>query len=109
MPKISVEFITVDKKTNAQKIISELLKNNLAACVNCVKNIESTYWWKGKIEKSGEFLLIIKTAKSKVKKLINYVKKIHPYTIPEIIAFDINTGNKDYINWVIKETGNNIL
>ncbi len=109
MSKISVVFITVDKKTNAKKIISELLKNRLAACVNLVENIESTYRWKGKIEKSGEFLLIIKTAKSKVKKLINHVKKIHPYTVPEIIAFDINKGNKDYIDWVIKETGNTIL
>lgn len=105
--KISVIFITVDKKENARKIIQELLKNRLVACVNLISGIESMYWWKGRIEKAKEFLLIIKTSKNRVKNIIKFVKKIHPYTVPEIIAFDINNGNKDYIDWVIKETNIN--
>ncbi len=104
MKNVSVIFITVDKKKNAQKIMLELLKKRLIACVNLIPNIKSMYWWKGKIEIAGEFLLIVKTKKDNVKKIIEFVKKIHPYTIPEIIAFDIKEGNKDYINWVINET-----
>ncbi len=102
--KIAVVFVTVDKKTAAEKIAKSLLKNRLCACVNIVKDIKSYYWWKGKIEKAHEYLLIIKTNKNLVERLILETKKVHPYTVPEIISFDINKGNMDYINWVLKET-----
>ncbi len=104
MKQISVVFITIDKEKSADKIINVLLKERLAACVNRVKNVNSSYWWKGKIERAIENLLIIKTKKSMVNRLINRVKTLHPYTVPEIIAFDINEGNKDYIKWVMEET-----
>ncbi|MCX8093158.1 MAG: divalent-cation tolerance protein CutA [Candidatus Goldbacteria bacterium] len=102
--KISVVFITIDKKNSADKIAKILLNKRLCACVNIIKNVESHYWWKGKKEKAKEYLLVIKTKKNLVDKLINETKKVHPYTVPEIIAFDVEKGNFDYINWVIKET-----
>lgn len=102
--KIAVVFITVDKKIFADKITNMLLNKKLCACINIIKNIKSFYWWKGKIEKSNEYLLIIKTKSVLIEKLIKEVKKVHPYTVPEIISYDIKKGNADYINWVIKET-----
>lgn len=102
--KISVVFVTVDKKTSADRIAKILLNKRLCACVNIVKNIESLYWWKGKVEKANEYLLIIKTKSILVEKLIKETKKVHPYTVPEIISFNINKGNSDYVNWVKKET-----
>jgi len=104
MQKSVVVFITVDTSKNADKIIKILLKERLAACVNKVKNLSSTYWWKGKIEKAKEILLIIKTRKTNMQRLIKRVKKIHPYSVPEIISFDIKKGNKEYMEWLVKES-----
>jgi periplasmic divalent cation tolerance protein len=104
MKKISIVFITIDKEKSADKITNVLLKERLAACVNRVKNVNSSYWWNGKIERAIESLLIVKTKKTMVKKLIRRVKKLHPYTVPEIIAFDVKNGNKDYLRWVAEET-----
>lgn len=102
--KITTVAVTVDKKTSAERIARVLLNERLCACVNIIKKIESLYWWKGKVEKTDEYLLIIKTKKNMIDKLIKETRKIHPYAVPEIISFDVDKGNKDYLKWVVKET-----
>ena len=72
----------------------------MGACVNVVKDISSLYWWKGNIEKDSESLLVVKTSLEKLPQLTEEVKKVHPYTVPEIIALPIIGGNEDYLNWI---------
>ncbi len=98
-------FVTVPDKKTADKIIKSVLAKKLAACVNISKNIDSYYWWKGKIEQSKELLLIMKTVKSKFKLLEKDIKKNHPYEVPEIIAADISLGNKEYLKWIEEYAG----
>ena len=99
-----VVYITAPAGSPAQKIAMSLLKKRLAACVNIVPSVQSSYWWKGKIEFSGEALLIIKTKTSLLTKLIPVVQKIHPYTVPEIIAVPLIGGYKPYLAWLKSET-----
>ena len=54
-------FITVDSQENAQKITNKLLTERKAACVNIIPEVESHYWWQGKIESANELMLIVKT------------------------------------------------
>jgi periplasmic divalent cation tolerance protein len=102
--KYIVVFITVDSQENAQKITDKLLKEKKAACVNIIPKVESHYWWQGKIESANELMLIVKTRAALLDELVTLVKEIHPYSVPEIIALPIIGGNKDYLNWVEKET-----
>jgi periplasmic divalent cation tolerance protein len=76
------------------------MKNKLAACVNIIDNIKSIFWWQGKIDKAKEVLLIIKTKKKLIDKLIKKVKSLHSYAVPEIIALPIIAGNKKYLEWI---------
>ncbi|RTZ69207.1 MAG: divalent-cation tolerance protein CutA [Aquificaceae bacterium] len=87
----------VDK---GEDIANYIVENKLGACVNVVKEVKSLYWWKGNIENDKESLLIIKTSLEKLPKLTEEVKKIHPYTVPEIIALPVIGGNGDYLNWI---------
>lgn len=100
--KYCVIFVTVPDNSVGKKIAQKILKNKLCACVNIVTKIKSSYWWKNKIEHSDESLLIIKTKRTVFTKLLAYIKKIHPYTVPEIIALPIEAGNKEYLNWISK-------
>ncbi|MDR1952822.1 MAG: divalent-cation tolerance protein CutA [Elusimicrobiota bacterium] len=95
-------FVTVPNKKTADKIARHLLNNKIISCVSIIKDIESFYWWKGKVERSKELLLLMKTVKSKFVCLVKEIKKIHPYEVPEIISIDISAGNKDYIEWIKK-------
>lgn len=98
-----VVLITTPQK-DAERIARLLVEEKLAACVNIVEKVKSTYWWKGKIEEDTESLLIAKTLLSKMPRLIEHVKQAHPYTVPEIIALPIIAGNPDYLAWMEEST-----
>ncbi|MDD5101930.1 MAG: divalent-cation tolerance protein CutA [Endomicrobiaceae bacterium] len=96
--------ITVPNKTVSNKITTYLIENKFVSCVNVTSKIKSTYWWENKICKKDEYLLICKSTKSNFKKIVEEIKKIHPYKVPEIICFDIKDGNTDYLNWIKDNT-----
>jgi periplasmic divalent cation tolerance protein len=93
-------LISVPDKKTATRLSDILLSDNLVACINVIPGVESIYKWQGKTEKSKESLLILKTKKSLAKRIIQTVKNNHPYKVPEIISLAIDSGSKDYLNWI---------
>lgn len=94
-----IVFCTVPGKEKTYEISKKIIENKLAACVNFLK-VNSIFEWKGKIEEEEEYLLIIKTKDEKFEELENFIKKIHPYEVPEIIYFKIEKGNENYLKWI---------
>jgi periplasmic divalent cation tolerance protein len=103
MTKFSLVYITAPNEKEAKRIADVLVSERLAACCNIFK-VDSVYWWKGKIEKAGEYGIFVKTKKSLVEKIIKRVKEIHSYSVPCVVSFDIEKGNKDFLNWIEKST-----
>ena len=103
MKRFSLIYITAPTKKEAKAIAEILISEKLAACCNIFK-IDSLYWWQGKIEKSKEYGIFVKTRKILVKKIIKRVKEIHSYSVPCIISFNIEEGNKDFLTWIEKST-----
>ena len=99
-----VVFVTAKDAKQAQKIAAGLIRGRLAACVNVVKDIKSIFWWEGSVDQSDEALLIIKSRKTLLKKIIRKVKELHSYQLPEIIALPIIDGSKDYLKWIGEST-----
>ena len=98
-----VLFITAANIEEAQRIASALLNERKAACVNIVPRINSLFWWQGKLDSAQESLLIVKTKASVLNEIVNLVKELHSYDVPEIIALPIIGGNQDYLEWIGKE------
>jgi periplasmic divalent cation tolerance protein len=94
-------YVTHKNLKEAKKISSHLLKKRLIACVNFFP-IESNYWWNNKITNSKEIISLLKTKKENWLKVKSEVKKIHPYTTPCIMKFDVE-ANDDYEKWINKE------
>jgi periplasmic divalent cation tolerance protein len=98
-----VVLITVKDAEEAQKIAKALLKRRQAACVNIVPEVNSHFWWQDKLDSTRESLLIVKTKESLLPELMKSVKKLHSYSIPEIIALPIVGGSQDYLDWIDSE------
>ncbi len=86
-----------------KEIARSILEKRLAACVN-VGSVESLYWWKGNIEEDKEDLLVIKTSVSRLEELVEEIKRVHPYEVPEILALPVVACLGEYCDWVRKET-----
>ena len=95
-----VILITAKDKTEATQIARGLLKAKLIACANIIEGVQSLFWWQGKIDRSQEVLLILKTKKVLFKKISAKVKSLHSYQTPEIIALPVVAGHEDYLGWV---------
>jgi len=102
--KLNIIYITAKDKAEAKKIARTLVEERLAACANIIDNVESLYWWQGKIEKGAEVVIIAKTKESLVPELINKVKSLHSYKCPCVVLLPLVDGNKDYFNWIMNET-----
>lgn len=95
-----IVLTTYPNKKKSQEIAKAIINKKLAACVNVIKIESSHYRWKGRLVEGKEFLLIIKTANRNYKKLESFVKKTHPYKVPEIIKLPVKDGLKAYLDWV---------
>jgi periplasmic divalent cation tolerance protein len=82
-----------------------LVEERLAACVNVVTGVRSFYRWKGKIEKSPEWLLVIKSSRGRFEELRAALEKLHSYDVPEVIALPVVEGTKNYLHWMEGELG----
>ena len=102
--KLNIVYMTAKDKDEARKIGKELVQARLAACVNIIDNMNSMYWWEAEVQDDHEAILIAKTKESLVSELIEKVKSIHSYSCPCIISLPILDGNKDYLDWLQKET-----
>ena len=92
-------YIICPNKKEAQKIGQVLIEKRLVGCLN-IFPIESIYWWKKKIVKDKEVVLIAKTLKKNFKKVEETVKKLHSYEIPCIVALSVAKVNKEYLDWL---------
>lgn len=104
MAKYIVIFVTCASKKEALLIIKRLLDERLIACANIIEGVKSLFWWKGKVVKATESLVILKTARKNFDKIKKSIKELHSYEVPEIIALPIVAGEGDYLEWIDKST-----
>jgi periplasmic divalent cation tolerance protein len=95
-----VILVTASSSQEARKIADKLIRAKLIACANIVEGIKSIFWWEGRVDSAGETLLIMKSRKSFLTKIIKTVKAAHSYETPEIIALPIIAGDKKYLGWI---------
>ena len=95
---------TVEKKEDADRIAKILVETRVAACVQVIGPIRSTYWWKGKVEEAGEWLCVMKTREELYSDLEASLKAVHPYEVPEIVAVPLTKGSEGYLRWIEEET-----
>jgi periplasmic divalent cation tolerance protein len=102
--EVFVILVTVANQDEAERIGKGVVNAKLAACANIIPGIHSIYRWKGKVVKSQEILLIMKSTKARYSALEKTIKAMHTYETPEIIALPVKEGLDRYLGWVRTET-----
>ena len=100
-----VVLSTCESKEEADRLARHLVEQRLAACVNIIPGARSIYHWKGKVEDTAEFVLIIKSRRDRFVALRAELQKIHSYEVPEIIALPVVDGSEGYLGWLDRELG----
>lgn len=100
-----VIFSTCGSSEEAESVARSLVEKRLAACVNIVAPVRSFYRWKGKVEDAAEWLLIIKTSRSRFDELRAALELVHTYELPETLAIAVVDGSPTYLNWLEGEVG----
>jgi periplasmic divalent cation tolerance protein len=95
-----IVLITAASDSEAAKIARSLVEGHLAACVNILPGVRSLFFWDGKTRDERETLLICKSRSPLMNKIIQRVRSLHSYSVPEIIALPIIAGSPDYLEWV---------
>ncbi|MDH5450760.1 MAG: divalent-cation tolerance protein CutA [Candidatus Bathyarchaeota archaeon] len=95
-----VVFVTPSSKTEVTKVVRCLLAERLILCAKIIGPVSFIFWWKDKIEKVAEFLVLMKSNSELFDKLTKRVKAIHGYEVPEIFALPIHMSSPSYLNWL---------
>jgi periplasmic divalent cation tolerance protein len=105
MPSVFQVESTTDSPEEAKKIAAALVERRLAACVQVVGPISSTFRWEGRVQGAEEFLLLCKVSGERLDEATALIEELHSYDVPEVLAFEVAHGSRSYLDWVTAETG----
>jgi periplasmic divalent cation tolerance protein len=93
-------FCAIDSEARALDLGASLVEEGLAACVQVLGPVHSTYRWEGAVESAREWLLLMKTTPERFPDLRDAVERRHPYEVPELVAVPISDGLPGYLSWI---------
>ena len=100
VPRCIVVMVTCPSRSVATRLAKTLVSRRLIACSNIIPEIESFFWWDGRVQRTQEILLFLKTTNANQTRLLEAVRSLHPYDVPEVIALPIVAGHSPYLEWV---------
>ena len=100
MPAHALVLTTAGSREEAAAIAEALVERRLAACVNVLPNVVSTYRWKGSVTVDDEWLLIVKTRRERFPEVRIVIRELHSYEQPEAILVPIEDGDPAYLAWI---------
>lgn len=103
--EILLVLSTFPDRNKAQRIAEQLVADRYAACANIGSSVDSFYRWQGEIETAVEVLVYFKTTAARFAAFEAKLRELHPYDVPEIVAFALTAGSEDYLNWVAENCG----
>jgi len=101
--RFRVVLVTCGTLAEARRIARAAVEAKIAGCVNVVLNpMESIYRWKGKVEVSREYLLVLKSTARRLPELERMVRRMHSYDVPEFLVLQVVSGSREYLGWLVE-------
>ena len=97
-------YVTMPDGKTGQTFCETLVRERLAACANILDGARSVYWWQGNLESATETVCLFKTTRALYPSFQERAKALHPYETPCIVAWPLEAGNKNFLDWIGAET-----
>ena len=101
---VALVYVTAKDTRQALRIARTVVLERLAACANILGPIQSIYRWNGALQQDREVVLLLKTRRTRVKKLAARIKALHSYEIPCVVALDLVDGYLPFLDWIQQQT-----
>ena len=98
-PDFCIAISTFPDTDSAHNVAQALVEAKLAACAQISAPITSIYTWQGTLQQDTEVQLILKTRHDLLPALETALRRLHPYTLPQLVWFKAE-GSEDYLAWV---------
>jgi len=89
---------SVDSQPIAESLARDMVRQRLAACVQVSASATSVYHWEDNIESAKEYNLSIKTTAEKLDDAIAWLRRHHPYEVPELVWWPVHASD-EYADW----------
>jgi len=100
MEEARLALMTAPSVEVAEQLVRTLVEERVVACGNIVPGLTSIYRWRGAVEREPEVLVILKTTKSAVPRLLERAPALHPYEVPEVLVLPVEAGHAAYLEWL---------
>jgi periplasmic divalent cation tolerance protein len=99
-----IVFCSCPDANTAAQLARTLVDERLAACVNVIGGVVSTYRWQETVHVDDEVMLLIKTTADRLEAMRMRLTALHPYEVPEILAVEPVEAAPAYAAWLERET-----
>jgi periplasmic divalent cation tolerance protein len=97
---VVIVLTTWPASSDAGAFARTLVDERLAACVNVLAEMQSSYRWKDAVEVDAERQIVIKTTEARLAELEARIRALHPYEVPEFLVLRVDRGGESYLSWV---------
>ncbi len=102
MEEVYIAWTTYPEEEVAKENARRLVEQKFAACIWVMKSHCSIYWWENQVQMEEEWVLMIKTTKSRIPDVQTTILEHHPYRVAEFIAFPAGVVSEPYLRWVME-------
>ena len=95
-----VVLVTAPSPAVADQIVTAIVEERLAACGNIVPRVTSIYRWQEVVQRDEESLIVFKTTRVMVPRMMARIAALHPYEVPEALVLPVEAGLAPYLAWV---------
>ena len=100
MERALLVYTTYPSIVEAERAGRSIVEQRLAACVNILPGVQSIYRWQGKVDSTGEVLMLIKTRADLVPEVETTIAGLHSYQVPEFLVLPVFGGSHAYLAWL---------
>lgn len=95
----------IDDREAADRIARELVDARAAACVQISGSpVTSVYRWQGAVESAQEWSVAAKTTAANAELVVEQIRRLHSYEVPEILVTPVLGGHVPYLEWVAEQS-----